>query len=161
MIAKLENRRNELVENFQQQHNALTKTIDLLKEDLKYKELLDEAKNNNIFYPDNEFAIINGNTLAESVINLMKHMRRFLHISEITEMLHFKYHHKDKIKLSRQLSGVLSRLNNDGRITIFRNGKSPKKIYWGLKEWLNENGTIKQDYRFIQPEKKRAEETAL
>ena len=94
--------------------------------------------------------IYNG-TWIENILTVIKNKNRFLHNSEIAEELYSTYSDKDELAVRRRISAVLSGANSKGDIeslTNYRFSKSIKDTVWGKKEWLNEQGKIKEEYMY-------------
>jgi len=99
---------------------------------------------------DNE--VLKNGTWIENIIFVIKDKNRFLHNSEITEVLYQYYPDKTKDQVKKRISAVISNAfskNTVEGLTNYKFGKSLKDTVWGKKEWLDDNGEIKAEYNFI------------
>jgi hypothetical protein len=90
-------------------------------------------------------------TWIENILSIIKDKNRFLHNDEIAEELYATYSDKEKGKVKRRISAVLSSALSKGEIeslTNYRFSKSRKDTVWGKKEWLDEDGKIKKEYLY-------------
>jgi len=109
------------------------------------------------FQEKSNINIYNG-TWIENILTVIKNKNRFLHNSEIAEELYSTYSDKDELAVRRRISAVLSGANSKGDIeslTNYRFSKSIKDTVWGKKEWLNEQGKIKQEYMYTVNESQK------
>lgn len=73
---------------------------------------------------------------------------RFLKFREVAEMIVNKDGAGDTDKIARQLTSSTKELKNSKFIVgVTPNGKTID-TFWGLPEWLDENGIIKQEFMF-------------
>lgn len=90
-------------------------------------------------------------TWIENILCIIKDKNRFLHNDEIAQELYATYSDKEKGKVKRRISAVLSSAFSKGEIeslTNYRFSKSRKDTVWGKKEWLDEDGKIKKEYLY-------------
>jgi hypothetical protein len=89
---------------------------------------------------------VKGTYLAQ-ILYIITEKNRFLHNKEITEEL-INYHKGvDKSWLKRRVSAVLSHgLKDVNTLTNVRFSNSKQDTVWGKKEWLNNDGTIKDEF---------------
>jgi hypothetical protein len=90
-------------------------------------------------------------TWIENILCIIKDKNRFLHNDEMAQELYATYSDKEKGKVKRRISAVLSSAFSKGEIeslTNYRFSKSRKDTVWGKKEWLDEDGKIKKEYLY-------------
>ena len=96
----------------------------------------------------------------QQILYIIKAKNRFLHNAEITSELSKYYFEKDVNWLKRRVSAVLSHgLKEIDTLTNLKFSPSKQDTVWGNKNWLNEDGTIKQE--FMYTEKKRTEQKKI
>ncbi len=101
-------------------------------------------------------------TWIENILTVIKNKNRFLHNAEIAEELYETYSEKDKVAVKRRISAVLSNAYSKGEIeslTKFKFTKSIKDTVWGKKEWINEEGKIKDEYIYTSKSKNKNNKT--
>lgn len=95
-------------------------------------------------------------TWLEQIVYVIKSRNRFVHNNEIAEVL-IPYYPKKGIKeIKRRISSVLSQAKRQGVVPGLVNyqfSKSKQDTVWGKDEWLDEQGKIKEDYKFKITEK--------
>ncbi len=83
---------------------------------------------------------LKGKYIKERVFECLKANKRQMQSSEIVKILHPYYPDKTEIDLKGQVASILS--VNENVVAV-----GPKKqSKWVLKEWLNEDGTIKEEH---------------
>ena len=101
-------------------------------------------------------------TWIENILTVIKNKNRFLHNTEIADELYASYADKDKKSVKRRISAVLSSALSKGEIdslTNYRFSNSVKDTVWGKKEWLNEQGKIKNEYMFTSKDDNKNNKT--
>lgn len=137
----LTNRISELEKELQALKRALMAYENTASTNIEIKE---EILNNGI-------PKIYEGTWIENILSIIKDKNRFLHNDEIAEELYATYSDKEKGKVKRRISAVLSSALSKGEIeslTNYRFSKSRKDTVWGKKEWLDEEGKIKKEYLY-------------
>ncbi len=96
---------------------------------------------------------INAKTLSQ-IIFLIKQEGRFLHNSEIVELLMQNGVSKSKEDLKRRVSAVLSqaKTKGEGNLTNVRHGKSIQNTFWGSLSWLDANKKVIDKHLYIVKE---------
>ena len=151
LIKELEKKKSQLIIEFEKNISAISNTIQILKyEASQQQNLLEKLSKQQVVIEDNtDFLRMKGESIAETILNVIISKGRFLHNSEITEILSKIYLGKDRKKLSRQISGQLSQLKVNNKIASFSDGLSQKKIYWGFDKWLKDN-KISEGFEFYK-----------
>jgi len=87
-------------------------------------------------------------TVADNILTSISKGQRFLHYSEIVQLLETIYPEKmvDPVKFKRQISTTLSLLKKNGKLISYQKGNSKRDTYWGLDKWLDNEGQIKTEY---------------
>jgi hypothetical protein len=94
-----------------------------------------------------------GGTYLEQIKFIFENENRFLHNSEITQIISKQDNIKDLKWLRRRVSAVLSKIKKDNDIEgliNFKFGKATKDTVWGLEHWLDSNDNIKEKYMFVE-----------
>jgi hypothetical protein len=144
IIKELEKKRHQLIKEFEINISAISSTIQILKnESEQQKVFIEGLSNQSVNYEDNtDYLKLKGKLIADSILNVITYKKRFLHNSEITEVLTKIYIGRDKNKFSRQISGLLSNLKKKKKIVSFAENTSQKGIYWGYDKWLRNDKII-------------------
>ena len=103
--------------------------------------LFEERNENTNNIPNNKGPV------TKRIITLIETKQQFLHNKQIAEILEYDFPELDEAQLSQKLSSALSNLKRQDKLTMFVDGRSSKKIYWGKKQWL-ENGKIKTGFEY-------------
>jgi len=144
IINELEKKRNQLIMEFERNISAISNTIQILKnENSQQKNLLEKLSKQQVLFEDKtDYIKMKGNSIAETILNVIISQKRFIHNSEITAIMSKIYISKDQKKLSRQVSGQLSQLKKNNKITSYSDGLSRKQVYWGFNKWLKDDKII-------------------
>ena len=144
IIKELEKRKNQLILEFEKNISSINNTIQILKIDTYHEnDLIEKLSKQQVIFEDKiDYLNVKAKTIPETILNIIRSQDRFLHNSEITDIMSKIYIGKDKNKLSRQISGQLSQLKKDNKIASFSNGFSKKQIYWGFNKWLKDDKII-------------------
>lgn len=90
----------------------------------------------------------------QQILYIIKTKDRFLYNSEITKELIRYYVDKDEVWLKRRVSAVLSEgLKEEDNLVNVRFGNSKQDTVWGNKNWLNDDGSIKEEHMYISKTK--------
>ncbi len=139
-----------LVEQLKKEKEILLKRLDAINVLLDtYSENVSEVVKQQVHEIKDKFPI-NG-TQLEQIIYVIKTQNRFIHVSEITEIMAPYHIDKGKDWLRRRISAVLSHANSKGEIPNLLNIKyspSKKDTVWGSKDWLDASGKIKHEYLY-------------
>lgn len=95
-------------------------------------------------------------TWLEQIVYVIKSRNRFVHNNEIAEVLTPYYPNKKIKEIKRRISSVLSQAKRQEVVPGLVNyqfSKSKQDTVWGKDEWLDEEGKIKEDYKFKNIEK--------
>lgn len=90
----------------------------------------------------------------QQILYIIKTKDRFLYNSEITKELIRYYVDKDEVWLKRRVSAVLSEgLKEEDNLINVRYSNSKQDTVWGNKNWINDDGSIKEEHMFISKTK--------
>ncbi len=139
------------VEQLKKEKDTLLKRIDAINILL---ETYTENSSDSVVTPVNSIKDkfpVNG-TYLEQIIYVIKIKNRFIHSSEIVDIIAPYYIDKDKKWLQRRISAVLSNAKSKGDIPNLTNinySPSKKDTVWGSKDWIDEEGNIKSEYMYV------------
>jgi hypothetical protein len=112
----------------------------------------------------NENSFLQNGTWLENILYVIKDKNRFVHNSEIAEVLLPYYPDKNKDDVKRRISAVISNAfakNKIEGLTNYKFSNSIKDTVWGKKEWLDDNGKIKPEYNFIDKKSNKPKQKYL
>lgn len=126
-----------------------SKIGDTLKHKEESQNVISDTKgsvtNENISIPegyDNKLSIV------KKFILLLKHHNRFLHFREVAEMMiEIDPTLGDSKKLAAKISAATTKLKGK-HIVKYQVDKDNRKTYWGIPDWKNEDGEIKEGHEF-------------
>lgn len=97
-------------------------------------------------------------SLRNKIATIIKTENRFLHVREIAEIANRLEPHISKDAFMSKFSPSLSTMKNIPGSTIinFIVGKSNLNNFWGSKNWLDEDGSIKKEYMYDEMQLKSA-----
>ena len=118
---------------------------------------LDRAMGDKHFETVNFFSSINreipkDGTWLEKIIFIIKDRNRFLHNSEITQVLHLHDSENPKDYIKRRVSLVLSDAMINKKIDNlinYRFSNLKKDTVWGFEKWMDEEGEVKKEHMFF------------
>lgn len=76
----------------------------------------------------------------------IKKERRFLHNREIGDLVHEREPGITVDEFVKRFAGVLWRLKNENQLINVQINNSKRSTFWGVKEWLDEDGNIKPEH---------------
>lgn len=86
---------------------------------------------------------------ADVVFELLKSEGRFLHVKEITLYLRIHYKWDEDFKASqKKASQSIDSLKRNDLVVRYTVGNNFTYSFWGLPEWLDQNGQIKEGHTF-------------
>ena len=138
-----------LIELLVAEKNKITSRLNIIEErliSLGYKsEHLSET-----IKPDLK---LNGKSIQNQALEVLKDANRFLHKYEISKIL--RPYHKDRTdkQLDQRLAVELGKARDKNIILNIKYAKSSHAYVWGSKNWLDEGGKIKKEHDFIVKEK--------
>jgi hypothetical protein len=99
-------------------------------------------------------------SLVKKFILLLKFHKRFLHFKEVADMIiEIEPNIPNQKKLAAKLSAVTSKLKGV-HIEKYQEGNDNRQTYWGIKEWLDDNGNIKPGHEYTEGYGRRGGSTA-
>ncbi len=98
-----------------------------------------------------------GKSIQTQALEVLKDANRFLHKSEIAEVLKPYHKNRSEKQLNQRLAVELGKARDKGIITNIQYAKSSQSFVWGSNTWLDVNGKIKKDHSFIVKEKNTQE----
>lgn len=140
----------DLIQQLQKEKESLQKRIDAINvlldsSNTHYNESTGQPKQEGMSkFPKN-------GTQLEQIIYIIKSQNRFIHTSEIVDIIAPYYIDKDKIWLRSRISAILSNAKSKGLIPNLINksySSARKDNVWGSKDWLDEQGKIKPEYMY-------------
>jgi hypothetical protein len=151
VIKELEKKRIQIIKEFEVNITAITSTIKMLKNDCEQEQDKKDtvASQLPLFQDNSELLNLKGKLFTDTIINIINFKNRFLHNSEITEIMIKLYIGRDRVKFSRQISGLLSKLKRENKICSYSDSNSQKDIYWGFEKWLVD-GKIMEDNEYLK-----------
>ena len=87
-------------------------------------------------------------TWNEKIAYFFNREKRFLHNREVQIMLAEKEPEMDRKTLRKRVSSTLARLKKDGHLISITIGHSTHGVFWGTKEWLDEDGKPKKEHEY-------------
>lgn len=105
------------------------------------------ARKTELFNPGGAIYPKNG-SWWDKVVYILNEKQRFLHNREIAEYIVHKENRPDLEDVVASLSVHISRYKKEGRLEFYRVGSSNRNNFYGFRQWLNEDGTIKQGHEY-------------
>lgn len=151
-----QNREEELLkmleierDEYEQKVKSISDTIQILKAKMGMNnssngESTAVTTKNNILDPDYD----KDWSISKKIIYLLKREQRFLHNREMSEMTNALEPQISKEKLSKKFSSILSILKKRGLIVKKVINGNNQNCFWGSPKWLNEDGTIKDEFMY-------------
>ena len=93
-------------------------------------------------------AFFKAKSWREKVTVIFKTENRFLHYREIINIICGLIPGATKESLKNSISPALSFLKSEGVIVKVKYGDSNINSFWGSKNWLNSDGTVKPEYDY-------------
>ncbi len=146
-ITELENLKKELLERVEH----IDKTIHTLKS-ISFSPArsffltteVGKKTNGSSKYSDYDINV----TMRNKIAYILKKENRFLHVREIASILHSIEPGSTEQEYIAKLSPAISALKKQGAIIRVQVGKSNLNIFWGSKNWVDENGNPKEHHRY-------------
>ncbi|MCD6013487.1 MAG: hypothetical protein K0Q79_3349 [Flavipsychrobacter sp.] len=120
-------------------NNIVTSRLGVKPPSVKPPTALDSTK-----YP----GFYTAKSWREKVRIVFKSENRFLHYREIIDIIIGLYPDQTKETLKNSISPALSFLKNEGVIVKKKEGESNINSFWGSKNWLNPDGSIKPEHMY-------------
>ena len=161
IIASLENELKNLEKEYQENIASLKRTIGILRSDKDGSLLSVPEVPASVNKSDTSVEKVKPSkpkkrktrkkrkgTVADNILTSISKAQRFLHYSEIVQLLETIYPEKtqDQVKFKRQISTTLSLLKKNGKVISYQKGNSKRDTFWGLDKWLDKEGQIKPEY---------------
>jgi hypothetical protein len=86
-------------------------------------------------------------TLEHNILDLFTTTNSVLPRFEIVRVLQNNYKRRDDEKFGMQISSVLSKMNKAGKIR--KRGLAKKEYLWGLPQFFEKTGEIKDEYKYL------------
>lgn len=87
-------------------------------------------------------------TFREKVLYIFKKENRFLHVRELSEILHTLEPNQSIKEIAAKLSPAISFFKNQKVIVKITIGTSNLNTFWGSKNWIESDGTAKEKHMY-------------
>ncbi|WP_291870583.1 hypothetical protein [Maribacter sp.] len=94
-----------------------------------------------------------GKSIQTQALEVLKDANRFLHKSEIADVLKPFNKSRSEKQLDQRLAVELGKARNKGIIATIKYAKSNQSFVWGSKTWLDDDGNIKKDHMYVVKKK--------
>ncbi|MFD0796173.1 hypothetical protein ACFQZJ_01775 [Maribacter chungangensis] len=100
---------------------------------------------------------LSGKSIQNQALEVLKQANRFLHKSEIADII--KPFNKDRSEkqLDQRLAVELGKAKKKDILTSVKYSKSNQSYVWGSVKWIDENKNIKQEHMYIAKKKESQE----
>lgn len=100
---------------------------------------------------------LSGKSIQTQALEVLKQANRFLHKSEISDIV--KPFNKDRSEkqLDQRLAVELGKAKKKGILTSIKYSKSNQSYVWGSVKWLDENKNIKKEHMYTAKKKESQE----
>ncbi|MCH7524729.1 MAG: hypothetical protein IIC74_06910 [Bacteroidetes bacterium] len=145
-----------LIELLVAEKNKITTRLNIIEErliSLGYKSEKNLNQQSHLSETIKPSLKLNGKSIQNQALEVLKDANRFLHKSEIAKIL--RPFHKDRSdkQLDQRLAVELGKARDKNIILNIKYAKSNQAYVWGSKNWLDESGKIKKEHEFIVKEK--------